>query len=94
MITLRATDVVYFSVKDEEAFFAWLRNIKCVADFNGVGPNLAIRVQPPADTDLRELIALFFRYNIDRRQLAQFLNPQNASWFRDTTAYWHAAVFE
>lgn len=94
MITLVAKDVVYFSALDEETFFAWLNKLKCISELRGIGTALNITVQPPTDADLRELIAVFSRYKIDQRQLAQFLTLQNKSWFKDPVAYWHATVFQ
>jgi hypothetical protein len=94
MITLIASEVVYFSPHDEDAFFAWLKGIGCVDEVRGVGRDLHINVRPPTDTELRELIALFRRYDVEQRQLARFLTPQNASWFRDDrAAYWRIAIF-
>ena len=94
MVTLVATEVVYHSPGDEEAFFAWLNSIGCVTEVRGVSRELQIQLRPPTDTELRELIALFSRYGIERRQLAQLVTFKNASWFRDNrSAYWHAGIF-
>jgi hypothetical protein len=94
MVTLVAREVLYYSPGDEEAFFAWLNGIGCVTEVRGVGRELQIRLRPPTDTELRELIALFSRYSIEQRQLAQLATSENASWFRDNrSAYWHAGVF-
>lgn len=95
MVTLIAKEIVYFSPNDEGSFFAWLKGIGCVSDIHGVGRELHMKVRPPTDTELRELIALFHRYSVERRQLAQFVTSKNASWFRDDdVAYWHAAIFK
>jgi len=43
---------------------------------------------------MRELLALFYRYKIDMKQLQIFLNKNNKQWFQDNTkAYWHRRVF-
>ena len=42
---------------------------------------------------LYDLLALFSRYGISMRQLAQFENDANSSWFRDPVKYWHKDVF-
>ncbi|MGC7995834.1 hypothetical protein, partial [Salmonella enterica] len=62
-----------------------------------VGRKLLISIHDSevADEDLRELIALLQRYNVDKRQLAQFVSEKNAAWFRDDPAtYWHEDVFK
>jgi hypothetical protein len=92
--TLIAKEVLYRSQGDENAFFAWLNSIQCVSQVRGVDRELQIQLGAPTDAELRELIALFFRYGIEQSQLAQLLNPQNAAWFRDEkSAYWHSGVF-
>jgi hypothetical protein len=96
MVTLVVGELACFSQGDEEAFFDWLNGIGCVADSRHVGKQLLITVEESdlPDTDLRELIALFHRYGVDKKQLAQFVTPTNAAWFRDDdTNYWHAEVF-
>lgn len=46
------------------------------------------------DNDLRELLALFYRYKIDMKQLRVFLNEQNKEWFYGRPkGYWHYRVF-
>jgi hypothetical protein len=96
MVTLVVGELSCFSQGDEDAFFDWLNGLGCVADVRGVGRQLLITVEENdlPDTDLRELIALFHRYNVDKKQLAQFVTPANASWFRDDDQmYWHRDVF-
>jgi hypothetical protein len=88
---LVATAVRYLSAGDETCFFEWLKRISCVADVRGEGLDLLISLRtPPRDDDLRELIALFFRYDVDMRQLARFATP---AWATDPSAYWHKRVF-
>jgi hypothetical protein len=60
-----------------------------------VGRELHIKVDDKIDaSDLREMIGLFHRYQIDKRQLAQFVSAENVTWFRDDKgAYWHQDVF-
>jgi hypothetical protein len=96
MITLIAKEVVYFSQGDEDAFFAWLNRIGAVSGSRGVGNELLITIKDGAisDLDLRELIGLFHRYNIDKKQLGQFITEKNSSWFRgNLSAFWHSEIF-
>ena len=88
---LVATGVRYLSQGDETAFFEWLRGIKCVQDVRGEGRSLLIKLSnPPTDEDLRELIGLFYRYDIDMRQLAEFAERE---WVRNPDAFWHQRLF-
>ena len=86
----------FFSAHDEAAFFEWLDKLKCVADYHGEGRNLLIRLkdEPVDDASLRELLALFSRYNIEMSQLAAFETDLNRAWFRASNTYWHATVFK
>ncbi|MDP2410566.1 MAG: hypothetical protein Q8M26_09805 [Pseudolabrys sp.] len=91
---LSAESIVFYSERDEQMFFAWLRSIGCVGDVKGVGPTLNITLaRSPNDSELRELIALFFRYEVDMRQLAAFASEVNRHWFHDTKAFWFQRVF-
>ena len=85
----------YFSQGDENAFFNWLRTIKCVEGVGGEGWDLHITLaRPPGNADLRELIALFFRFGVNMRSLAAFHTVRNANWFAENRkAFWHSRVF-
>jgi hypothetical protein len=96
MTTLVADSVKFYSQGDERAFFSWLRRIKRISSVRGVGPKLLMDIDPRglADADLREIIGLFHRYGVDKRQLGVLLSEKNAVWFRDDrAAFWHRDVF-
>lgn len=91
-----AGEITYYSYGDEEAFFKWVKGIGCVSDLQGAGRQLHITIDDAkvGAAELRELIAVFHRYKIDKKQLAQFASAENKSWFRDNKdAYWHKDVF-
>jgi hypothetical protein len=94
-ILLIAKPLTYYSPLDEDAFFAWLQSIPCVTTVRGVGPELEISIDVARlDEDgLRELIALFFRYGMDMKGLAQFANDGNRHWFLRKDMYWYEHVF-
>jgi hypothetical protein len=97
MMKLVVTAVRYFSQRDEDAFFGWLKQILSVQDVKGAGGDLFITVDERrmTDTDLREFLALFHRYAIDKKPLRSLLSSSNAGWFRDDVdTYWHKDVFE
>jgi hypothetical protein len=74
------SDVRFLHQADERAFFEWLERIPCVGSFQG-------------DDDLRQLLALLFRYGAKLDQLAKFETDENRGWFRQPENYWHDAVF-
>ena len=94
MPVLVASHVQYFSQDDERAFFEWLGRLKCVDSFEGVVADLFITLKrTPTKDDLRELIALFYRYEIDLKQFIGFETRSTRSWLRNAEAYWHTRMF-
>lgn len=95
-IVLICKNVIFYSSKDEEAFFEWIKKIK-VIERSDSGPNeLYLYVKEPviSDEDLDNLIGLFFRYKVDMKQLSCFLTDDNKSWFYDNKkAFWYEQVF-
>jgi len=63
----------YGSDGDERAHFEWMRRISCVRDVRGEGPRLYMAIAEAEVTteDLRELKALYRRYEGDVAQLAR-----------------------
>lgn len=91
-VVLLAVGVDYYSKHDEQAFFEWLQRIDGFKTMNGVGGELRIYIEPQIDKyGLRDLIGLFFRYNVDLTQIPRAF-PRR-SWMRQETAYWFAAMF-
>ena len=89
------TDVVFYHESDERAFFEWLSRIPCVGSYIGEGRRgLVVRLKHrPEEPDLRQILAICYRYGVNMRQLAQFETPENRHWFCDPKTYWHASVF-
>jgi hypothetical protein len=93
-LTLYADSIRFFSKLDEYAFADWLRTIPGFVGMNLVGTALEIEFALPAGDDcVREIIALFYRYKIDMRQLAQLENAANSKWMRSKNYYWATQVF-
>ena len=94
MPTLKCSNTVFFSDLDERMFFDALKKISAVKKIEGRGPDLFLSVPSHlSDKALRELLGLFFRYDVDMRQLAHFLTPKNRSWFRGREKFWFKRVF-
>ena len=85
----------YYSAGDERAFFAWLQSIPGVVKVEGRGRELCVHLRSKrlSAAALRELLALYSRYQGNMRELAQFEQSSNASWFRNPKAYWYEGVF-
>jgi len=85
----------YFSAGDETAFFSWLQAISGVVAVQGYGRELHIRLRSKrlSAQSLRELLALYQRYQGNMSELAQFVNQSNSSWFANPNACWHSQVF-
>lgn len=95
MVKLVYKGVLFYSEGDELSFFEWISKIKGVSSWEGIGDEIHLYV-PKSNIsikNLEELIALFYRYNIDMRQLEQFANDRNHQWFTDRSTFWHDRVF-
>ena len=95
-VVLVCKRVWYYSSTDEDMFFEWISRIKCIATYDGVRDELYLYINTKrvSNENLRELLALFYRYKIDMKQLQIFLNKNNNQWFYDNKkAYWHRRVF-
>ena len=92
---LRGIEPTYLSSGDEAAFFHWLQSIPCVKGVSGELFDLIVEVESVRDSSLRELIALFSRWNAPHllSALRVLRTRTNAEWFCDPKKYWHEAVF-
>ena len=89
------TGVIYYHSVDEDMFFKWLASIPCVKGYRGEGRDgLVVRLKRrPGQDELRQLIALLYRYGADMRQLSKFETARNRDWFCNPKMFWHKAVF-
>jgi hypothetical protein len=94
-VELIAKATTFLSQLDETAFFEWLSKISCVSKFTGQDDILYIQITRSKvdQSSLRDLLALFYRYKIDMKQLAIFDRAEFSEWFRRKEAYWHDQVF-
>jgi hypothetical protein len=93
--TLSCKSIWYYSPSDELFFFEWLKRIPSIIKIEGLKDTLYLTVQSTElpDADLREIVALFYRYKVDMKQLAIFLTDTNKRWFYLKTAYWFRRTF-
>ena len=96
-IILICKKIKFYSQKDEDAFFEWVKKITCIDKISATGDELYLHVigNDLQDDGLIDLLGLFYRYNIDMRQLETFLTKKNKKWFFDgkTKGFWHRRVF-
>lgn len=96
-VVLICKNLKFFSKQDEAIFFEWIFRLDNIKKVSGKGCDVYLHVNTDDFTDwqLKELIALFSRYNVDMKQLRQLLTQENESWFCATTAqgFWHEHIF-
>jgi hypothetical protein len=91
MIKIDTSPIRYFSQLDESSFFSWAQKIPCVKSIER--GFLHVRSKRLGESDLRDLIAIMYRYGMPMAQLQQFVNARNEHWFKSSTMYWHRDVF-
>lgn len=82
-IVLTCKRVKFYAPKDEDAFFEWIKKIECITSFVGEGDKILLMVADASisEEQLCDIIALFRRYKIDKKQLEVFLNDSNREYF-------------
>ena len=80
---LTCTPLQFYTNEDETLFFNWIKEIKCIEKFKGVGKALQLYIKSDAisNNDLLNLIGLFDRYKFNAKQLEVFKNEDNKEWF-------------
>jgi hypothetical protein len=91
MVRLDCSGITFYSRLDERHLFEWALQISGVLRWEQ--DTLIVKSLNLSQASLRDLLALFFRYQIPMGQLAQFRNARNEGWFADTQMYWHKNVF-
>jgi hypothetical protein len=91
MIKIDTSPVRYWSYLDEKSFFEWAEEIPCIKSVEG--GVFHIKSKRLSESDLRDLIAIMYRYKMPMEQLQQFCNTKNERWFKSPIMYWHKDVF-
>ena len=91
MVRLDCSRVRFGSQLDEKHLFVWALEIPGVSSWDQ--DTLLVKRRAISEASLRDLLALFYRYNIPMEQLQIFLSVKNESWFSDPIMYWHKKVF-
>jgi hypothetical protein len=90
MVHLDCSGVWFGSQLDEKHLFEWAVEIPGVLRWE---QDMLVVKSRLSEASLRDLLALFSRYEIPMKQLAQFATPSNAKWFKTSDKYWHKRVF-
>ena len=91
MIEIDTKPTRFYSQLDEDSFFSWAEKIECIVTIEA----LVISIDPTKvdDINLRDTIALLYRYGLPMRQLAKLVTKGNSHWFKNKEKYWYGAVF-
>ena len=86
---------LFYSYSDEKSFFQWLESVSGVTRVNGTAEGLVIHLRSSrlSKSAFYDLIAIYQRYGGDMTQLAQFIPPASADYFKSPKMYWHKAMF-
>jgi hypothetical protein len=86
---------VYFSASDERAFYQRLKQLPELKNISGSLDRIELDFDDPlSEESLRELLALFHRYDMDMRPLGIFLCEANREWFYERKlTYWHRKIW-
>ncbi len=95
IVRLVVEGVVYYSDNDEAAFFEWLSKMNCIVKVGGEFRELHLMVQIDLvdRNNLLDIIALFYRYKMDIKQILKLDRPEFSSWLHDAQTYWFADMF-
>ena len=91
MVRLDCSAVRFGSQLNERHLFEWATQIPGVLRWEQ--DTLLVKSLNLSQASLRDLLALFSRYQIPMKQLAQFKSAKNEKWFAAPSTYWHALVF-
>lgn len=91
MVRLNCSNIRFGSQLDENHLFSWAGEIAGFVCWEQ--DTLVMRSKRISEAALRDLLALFWRYQIPMGQLVQFESERNSTWFRSPKAYWHKRVF-
>lgn len=88
-------NIKFYCKKDKEALFEWVRKLDCVHDVVETNEGIIIDLcHGDLDpSELREFIALFYRYKLDMKELQKLLKPSNRRWFMDRSVKRYKDIF-
>ncbi len=91
MIRLTCSGISFYSQKDEDSFFLWGQRIPSFLRWEQ--DTMVIKGAALSDRQLKEIIALFYRYQVPMKQLRPFETSKNKKWLKDRKMYWHQSLY-
>jgi hypothetical protein len=91
MVRLNCSGITFGSQLDERHLFEW--GMQIPGSLRWEQDTLVMKSSNLSQASLRDLLALFVRYQIPMQQLAQFRNARNEAWFASPKMDWHTQVF-
>jgi hypothetical protein len=87
---------MYFSKGDEKRFYDGLNAVKAIKKIHGQLSELYLEVALSElhSDDMRELLALFWRYGVSLSFLKEVAVKKNFAWLRDTKKFWYKDLFK
>ena len=85
----------FLSNLDEARFFEAIISNPATVSVRGIERSLEINIDKRklSNDNLRELIALLFRYQVALGPLAEIANGPRHTWIRDSDYYWYTSMF-
>lgn len=85
----------FYSRGDERRLFQGFKDIAAIRSVRGVGRDLLLDIELATlgKEDLRELLALLWRYGIPLAPLRVFSDRKKFNWLMDAQGYWHDDMF-
>ncbi len=82
-VILICTPLKFYTKNDEDLCFGWIKKIKCIKKFKGIGRELHLFIfsKKIQNEELLDFIGLFDRYKFDSVQLKIFINEENKHLF-------------
>src|SRR5450830_749147 len=86
----------FYHKKDEYRLFRAFEENKAVTKVEGAGVNLIISIEMKKlnKEELKDLIALLFRYQIPLAPFYLLADRKRFSWLNDPTKYWFDSLFD
>lgn len=84
--------IKYFSKLDEDMFFAWIKSISCIEKFEAAHDELYLDLvdKELSYDDMKNLMALLYRYKINMQQLQPFITENNKTAMKG----WEKQIFK
>lgn len=76
---IKCKKISFYSILDETMFFAWIKSINCIENFEGIGDELYLNLvqRQLSYNDIKDLITLMYRYKIKMYQLQPLITEEN-----------------